>query len=46
MNRKKRIKRYFTKGYQIKCLVCYKPLDKRDRKITVYSIFQTHKGCW
>ena len=43
MNRRKRIKRYFTKGKQYPCLVCGKPLDKRVKEISIYSIFETHK---
>ncbi|HDR7566336.1 hypothetical protein [Bacillus mycoides] len=46
MNRRKRIKRYFTKGKQYPCLVCGKPLDKRVKEISIYSIFETHKECF
>ncbi|HDR8126217.1 MULTISPECIES: hypothetical protein [Bacillus] len=46
MNRRTRIKRYFTKGKQYPCLECGKPLDKRDKEISIYSIFEVHEGCF
>ncbi|WP_264675605.1 hypothetical protein [Bacillus cereus] len=43
MNRRTRIKRYFTKGKQYPCLECGKP---RDKEISIYSIFEVHEGCF